>query len=167
MLQKRVIRSILMDVMSTIIKLPMPENIQLLLACGETLARKLSYGLTTAEKKITFVINKAANPLKIGAKTATVKNSKLKKGPQTLAVTKVIRFTKKINDKKTYTLVSAKKGNKSFKKYFKIKKNTGKVTVKKGLKKGTYKVKVKVKALGNNNYKSSGTKTVTFKVKIK
>ena len=122
---------------------------------------------TTAEKKITFVINKAANPLKIGAKTATVKNSKLKKGPQTLAVTKVIRFTKKINDKKTYTLVSAKKGNKSFKKYFKIKKNTGKVTVKKGLKKGTYKVKVKVKALGNNNYKSSGTKTVTFKVKIK
>ena len=44
---------------------------------------------------------------------------------------------------------------------------TGKVTVKKGLKKGTYNVKVKVKALGNNNYKASVTKTVTFKVKIK
>ncbi|MBR6676812.1 MAG: hypothetical protein IKL24_05725, partial [Clostridia bacterium] len=31
-----------------------------------------------------------------------------------------IKFMKKLNDKKTYTLVSAKKGSKSFKKYFKI-----------------------------------------------
>ena len=93
----------------------------------------------------------------------------LKKKTQTLAVTKVIKFTKKLNDKKTYTLVSAKKGSKSFKKYFKINKTTGKVTIKKNskMKKGTYKVKVKVKALGNTNYKASGTKTVTFKVKVK
>ena len=41
-----------------------------------------------------------------------------------------------INDKKTYTLSSAKKGSKSFKKYFRINKTTGKETVKKGLKKG-------------------------------
>ena len=122
---------------------------------------------TTADKKITFIINKAANPLKIGAKTATVKYSKLKKKAQTLTVTKVIKFTKKLNDKKTYTLSSAKKGSKSFKKYFKINKTSGKVTVKKGLKKGTYKVKVKAKALGNNNYKASAVKTVTFKVKVK
>ena len=40
----------------------------------------------------------------------------------------------------------------------------GKVTVKKGLKKGTY--KVKVKAAGNKNYKAA-TKTVTFKIKVK
>ena len=43
---------------------------------------------------------------------------------------------------------------------------TGKVTVKKGLKRGTYKVKVKVTAKGNANWKS-GSKTVTFKVKVK
>ena len=42
----------------------------------------------------------------------------------------------------------------------------GKVTVKKGLKKGTYKVKVKVKAAGNKNYKAA-TKTVTFKINVK
>ena len=97
------------------------------------------------------------------------KFSKLKKKSQTLAVTKVIRFANDAKDKKTYTLVSAKKGSKSFKKYFKINKTTGKVTIKKNkkMKKGTYKVKVKVKALGNNNYKASAWKTVTFKVKIK
>ena len=42
---------------------------------------------------------------------------------------------------------------------------TGKVTVKKGLKKGTYGVKTKVTAAGNANYKAL-TKTVTFKVKV-
>ena len=41
----------------------------------------------------------------------------------------VIKFTKKINDKKNYKLYSAKKGKKSFKQYFKISKTTGKVTV--------------------------------------
>ncbi len=103
----------------------------------------------------------------IKAKTATVKYSKLKKKAQTLAVTKVIKFTKKLNDKKTYTLVSAKKRGKSFKKYFKVNKTTGKVTVKKGLKKGTYKVKIKVKAAGNSNYNPSEVKAVTFTAKVK
>ena len=42
----------------------------------------------------------------------------------------------------------------------------GKVTVKKGLAKGTYKVKVKVKAAGNTNYKAK-TKIVTFTIKVK
>ena len=118
-------------------------------------------------KSLTFKINKAANPLTIKPKTATVKYSKLKKKTQTLAVTKVIKFTKQLKDKKTYTLSSAKKGKKSFKKYFKVNKTTGKVTVKKGLKKGTYNVKVKVKAAGNANYKESAVKTVTFKVRVK
>ncbi len=124
-------------------------------------------GKYTGTTKATYKINKAANPLAIKAKTASVKYSKLKKKAQTLAVTKVIRFTKDAKDKKTYTLSSAKKGKKSFKKYFTINKSTGKVTVKKGLKKGTYKVKVKVKALGNSNYNASAVKTVTFKVKVK
>ena len=79
----------------------------------------------------------------------------------------MIRFTKKAADGKIYTLSSAKKSGKSFKKYFSIAKTTGKLTVKKGLKKGTYQVTVKVRALGNGNYKASSLKTVTFKVKIK
>ncbi len=47
-----------------------------------------------------------------------------------------------------------------------INKTTGKVTVKKKLKKGTYKIKVKVTAAGNSNYKTL-TRTVTFKLKVK
>ncbi len=47
----------------------------------------------------------------------------------------------------TITQLLSNKGSKSFKKYFKINKTTGKVTIKKNskMKKGTYKVKVKVK----------------------
>ena len=116
---------------------------------------------------ITVIFGKYANPLKISAKTATVKYSKLRKRTQTLAVTKVIKFVKKGQGTMSYTLSSAKKGKKSFKKYFKINKTTGKVTVKKGLKKGTYKVKVTVKAAGNSDYKESSVKTVTFTIKIK
>jgi endo-1,4-beta-xylanase len=40
------------------------------------------------------------------------------------------------------------------------------VTVKKGLKKGTYKVRVRVTASGNDSHKPV-SKTVTFKVKVK
>ena len=43
---------------------------------------------------------------------------------------------------------------------------TGKVTIKKGLKKGKYTVSVKVNAAGNNNYKAL-TKTVKLKVRVK
>jgi len=106
-----------------------------------------------------YTIVTAANPLKISAKTATIKFKKLKKKNQTLAATAVIKFTKKGQGTTTYTKSS---GNKKIS----INKKTGKVTVKKGLKKGTYKVKVKVKAAGNKNYKAA-TKTVTFKIKVK
>ena len=45
--------------------------------------------------------------------------------------------------------------------------SSGKVTVKKGLKRGrTYSVKVKVTAKGNTNYRSKA-KTVTLKIRIK
>ena len=110
--------------------------------------------------KVTFKINKAANPLKVKAKTVKVKFSKLKKKAQKLKVTKVVKFTKKGQGTLTYKKV---KGNKKIT----INKKTGKVTIKKGLKKGTYKVKVKIKANGNANYKASAFKTITFKIKVK
>ena len=67
--------------------------------------------------------------------------------------------------KVTYKLVSVSK--KKFKKYFKIS-STGTVTVKKKLKKGTYKVKVKVLATGDSTYKAASTwKVVTIKIKVK
>ena len=45
-------------------------------------------------------------------------------------------------------------------------KNDGTITVKKGTKKGTYTIKVKVTAKGNSAYKAK-SKTVTVKIKVK
>lgn len=63
------------------------------------------------------------------------------------------------------------KGKTAAVKYKKVKKKAqtlkaAKVTVKRGLKKGTYKVKVKVTASGNAKYKKAA-KAVLFRVKIK
>ena len=115
---------------------------------------------TTAPKTITWTINKAGNPLEVKGKTAAVRYSAVKKKSRGIGVTKVTAFTKKGQGKLTYTKAS---GNKKIV----INKTTGKVTVKKGLKKGTYKVKVKVRADGNANYKASAWKTVTFGVRVK
>ena len=110
----------------------------------------------SAEKTVKVTVDKAANPLTVKAKTATVKYP-VKKA-QTLAVSKVLAVSKA---KGTVTYAK-KSGNKKIS----IKKTTGKVKVAKGLKKGTYKVKVAVKAAGNKNYKSK-TVTKTFKVKVR
>ena len=122
-----------------------------------TIKGKGNYADTT---DATYKINKAANTLRISGKTATVKYSAVKKKAQTLKRSKVIRFDKAGQGKKSYIKLS---GNKKI--Y--VGKKTGTVTVKKGLKKGTYKVKVKVKAAGTANYKASGWKTATFKVVVK
>lgn len=106
----------------------------------------------------TLAVEKA-NPLKIKAKTVTVKYAKVKKSAQKLAVTKVISFTNKGQGTRSYKKLS---GNKKIT----INKTTGKVTVKKGLKKGKYKVKIQVTAAGNSSYKA-GTKTVTSTIRVK
>ena len=113
-----------------------------------------------------YQIKKAANPMKLKAKTATVKRSKVKKKAQAIKRAKAFTVSK-AKGKLFYTLVAAKKGKKSFKTKFKINTKTGNVTVKKDTKKGTYKVKVKVKAAGNSSYKASAWKNVTFTVKVK
>lgn len=114
----------------------------------------------------TFKIKKAANPLNVKGKTAQVKLSKLNNADQKLAAKKYIKTVKKGQGTMKYTLSSAKKGSKDFKKSFKINSKTGKLTVRKGLKKGTYTLKVKVQAKGNTNYKKSAVKTVTVKIKV-
>ncbi|MCR5542922.1 MAG: S8 family serine peptidase [Eubacterium sp.] len=103
---------------------------------------------------------KKANPAKITVKKLTVKSSVIKKKKQTKKAITV----KKAQGKVTYKLSGVTK--KKFKKYFKVNSKTGKITIRKGLKKGNYKVKVKVTVAGNNNYKKL-TKTVTVKVKVK
>ena len=111
---------------------------------SETLTEVLEVGLT--------------NTLKASGKTAKVSYSKLKKKNQTISRASAIKVSGAIG-KVTYTKT---KGDKKIT----INKKTGKITVKKGLKKGTYKLKVDVKAAGSGSY-ASATKNVTVKIKVK
>jgi len=100
---------------------------------------------------------KKANTLVAKGKTATVKFANLKKKNQT--VTQKNAFVvSKAQGKVTYKKAS---GNAKI-----TVSSAGKLTVKKGLKKGTYKIKVKVTAAGNTTYKAV-TKTVTVTIKVK
>ncbi len=99
------------------------------------------------------VVKKKANPMTVKAKKITAKAKK------TTTFKKAKAFTvKKAQGKVTFKKI---KGDKKV-----TISKTGKVTVKKGLKKKTYSIKVKVTAAGNANYKSK-SKTVTLKVKVK
>lgn len=100
---------------------------------------------------------KKANTLTVKAKKPTVKFTKLKKKNQTIALKNVMTVSK-AQGKVTFKKAS---GNKKIT----VAKN-GKITVKKGLKKGTYKIKVKVTAAGTAEYKTA-TKTVTIAIKVK
>lgn len=105
------------------------------------------------------------NPMTVKSKTAKLKYKKLKKKAQTVANSKVMTV-RNAQGSLNYSLVSVKRGkSKKYKKYFKINATTGNVTVKKKLKKGTYKITCKVTS-GGEKYKSV-TKTVTFKIKVK
>ena len=121
-----------------------------------TVAADATYtAATSAAAKFTIV--KANNPMAAKGRTATVKYVNVKKKAQVLKRSAVITVSKN-QGKLTF---AKKSGNKSIV----INKTTGKVTVKKGLKKGTYTVKAYVKAAGNANYKAKTT-LVTFKVKV-
>ena len=102
---------------------------------------------------------KEANTLSVSGKTAKVKKKKVKKKTQYLSVYKVLKFRSTGQGTKTYKKIS---GNKKIT----INSKSGKVTVKKKLKKGTYKVRVRVRASGNETY-APIEKTVTFKIKVK
>ncbi|WP_051656770.1 endo-1,4-beta-xylanase [Butyrivibrio sp. AE3004] len=113
---------------------------------------------STAPKSVSFTIKKADNTLTVKAKTAKVKASKLKKKNQKVKVSSGLKVKDAQGDV-TYKKVS---GNKNIK----IDSKTGKITVKKGLKKGLYKIKVTITAAGNDNYDTT-EETVTFKVRVK
>ena len=103
------------------------------------------------------------NPMKASGKTAKVDYKSLKKKNQTIKRAKAIKVTG-AKGKVTYKKLSVSKKSASTK--ITINKKTGDITVKKGLAKGTYKVKVRVKAAGGGSY-ASATKDVTVKIKVK
>lgn len=116
------------------------------------------YGVKPADDPAKTVTKKKANPIKVTAKTKTVKLKKVKKASQTAATFTV----KKAQGKLSFKVKSAKK---AIKKYLTIsKKGVLKIKRWKKAKKGTYTIKVTVKASGNSKYKS---KTVAKAVKVK
>jgi len=119
-----------------------------------TVAGKGNY---TGSIKRTFKINKANNPLTVVGKKVSLKASALKKKAQTVTAKKAFTVSK-AQGKITYKKLS---GNKKI-----TVTSAGKINVKKGLKKGTYPIKVKVTAAGTTAYKA-GSKTVTVKIIVK
>ncbi|MBQ9059836.1 MAG: FMN-binding protein [Firmicutes bacterium] len=101
-----------------------------------------------------------ANPMTVKAVKKTFKVKKLKKKAQVFTIASAVKASR-AQGKLTYT---AKAGNARSKKALTIKK--GKITVKKKTKKGTYTVKVTVKAAGNDSYLPAA-KAVTVKIKVK
>jgi hypothetical protein len=77
-------------------------------------------------------------------KTIKAKHSQLKKSKKAYAINKA----KKAQGKVTYSITKAVKDKKSFKRKFSINNKTGKITVKKGIAKGAYKVTVTCRASG-------------------
>jgi hypothetical protein len=99
------------------------------------------------------------NQMKVTASAKTVKYSKLKKKAQTAAPLKV-------SNAAGYVTYIGKGTDAKSKKALKINTKNGKVTVKKGTKKGTYKMKVTVSDSGDETTNGKiVTKTISIKVK--
>lgn len=118
-------------------------------------------GNFTGSKTMNFAIGKANLTIKASAKKKilSAKVSVLKK--------KKVTFSKiiKVNNAKgkvTYSNVSTKKSAKKIK----INSKTGKIMIPKGIKKGTYSLKIKVSAAGDASF-NGGNATVSIKIKVK
>ena len=120
-----------------------------------TISAKASADYKAATKTMTVKISKAAPVLKTKITSKTIAYNTLKKNAQ------VFTLGASVNSKGTLTYTKAS-GNSAFT----VNKTNGKITVKKGLKKGTYKIRVKISAKAKGNY-NAGSKTVSVTVKVK
>ena len=101
----------------------------------------------------------AENTMTVSGKTATVKASKVRKKAQKISASKLYNFS---NPGVGSHLFAKSSGNKKI-----TVSGNGVITVKKGLKKGTYTVKVKVMATGDQTTANTSWQIVTVKVKVK
>ena len=116
-------------------------------------------GAYTGKGKKAFTIKKAKNIITISPTKKTFKFTKLQQKDQTF------KLTIKVLGKAGKT-VMIKSVPKKVKKYFAINKATGKITVKKGIPKGTYTLKIQVTAAATANYLKT-TKIQPIKITIK
>jgi hypothetical protein len=118
-----------------------------------------NHAAATKSVTVTFKVAKAANPMSVKAVARTASAAKVRKAA--VVVASPVSFSKKAVGKVSYARVA--KGSSAA---LSVDARTGKVTVRKGTKKGTYKVVVKVTAAGDANRKYA-TKTLTCKVTVK
>ena len=111
----------------------------------------------------TFEISKIPNTMTAQGNTVKIKASKLKKKKQIIKPTKSLRICNAVGNL-NFKLAGVNK--KKFKKYFKVNANNGNITIKKGLRKGTYKLKIDITAAGDANHMDAMNRiTVTVRVK--
>ena len=115
-------------------------------------------GSYTGARAVTFRITKAANGMVAKATKRTVKLAKVRKKKQTVASLGVTGAQGRLSFANVSTAKKAKK--------LKVSLKTGKITVPKGTKKGTYRVKVRVTATGDANHETV-TKVVVCTVVVK
>lgn len=140
-------------------KLLSNETVKQLENALKALEPKVGYEDPSSTKAPTKVKVKQDQTFTVKASKKTVKAKKLKKKAQKVSPITVKSAVGTISYKITG-------GKKKAKKALKIDAQTGKITIKKGTKKGTYKVKVTVSAAGNEDYKA-GSRTVDVSVKVK
>ena len=121
--------------------------------------------------KITITA-KATSTYKSATKVVTVKAAKAAPSIKTKVGSKTFTYAAVKKKAQAFTLGTSvnSKGKLSYKKLSGSSaiavSSTGRFTVKKGLKKGTYRVKVRIAAAAKGNY-SAGSRTVTITVKVK
>lgn len=123
-----------------------------------TITAKATGSYKSTSKTVKVVVTKGAQPMSAKGKTAAVKLSKAKQSKQVLKVGKVLSVNK-AQGRLSYAKTSGGK-------MVSVNKKTGAVTIAKGTKKGTYKLKIKVIASGNANWKA-GSKTVSVTITVK
>jgi hypothetical protein len=109
------------------------------------------------------VKQKAASTFDAAGKTVKIKKSKLKKKSRTVKLASAMTISN-ARGALSFTLNSVSKAK--YRKYFKINQATGNITVKKKLKKGTYKLTVTVTDPGNDDFEGA-SRIVTVKIKVK
>lgn len=120
-----------------------------------TISAASSSNYNAATKTVTVKVTKAAPTIKVKTTFATVKAANLKKKAQTVAL------GASVNSKGTLTYQKVSGSS-----VVTVNAKTGVLSVRKGAKAGTYKVKVRVKAAAKGKY-NAGTKDVTVTIKVK
>ena len=108
-----------------------------------------------ASAKVTVKVAKGTPTIKVKTTSKTLKVATVKKKAQKIALKASVNSKGKLSFKKA-------SGNKAIT----VNTRTGALTVKKGLKKGTYKVKIQITSKATKSY-NAGKKTVTVTVRIK